>query len=206
MSALYPINKNLKNVVFDKLTPSDIRRFWKIYTSRYSTKVINKRSSGLMKLGGYLLSKQGSCTKKDFLNNIVTTIGHNIYCPFDIGFNHPLYSLVEQIFLCIHEHYHVENDVGVSYLLSKNARAKEETKVYTGTNLLHYIIVYGYIQSIDYFANICAFSSKLYQTSKYDQNYTKQYARTIGTLYRQTGMINSKYIADASNILVEMFI
>jgi hypothetical protein len=88
-------------------TPQLVRDFWHYMTRRFGASVVDKRSAGEMKAVGTLLGAIGVLDRDAFLARYATTIGRNVYIPFDIGTPSPGWSLWGQLMVCAHELQHV---------------------------------------------------------------------------------------------------
>ena len=118
-------------------TPDLVRGLWKYMSQRYGTRVLDKRTSPLMKLFGWGLDLFGVVTRDKFASDFVTTFGKRIYAPFVIGDPTPPWDLWQQVVICAHEHQHVIQATlqpirfEVKYLFSSRARALYEADAYS---------------------------------------------------------------------------
>lgn len=127
----------IRQAVIPKPTPADVRDFWEYMTSRYGTRVIDKRNNIEMRALGELLDLFGVLSKKDFLEKFTTVLPMKnvnvIYTPFEIGVPSKDWSLWQQTRVCVHEINHVlqcreDGDLGFTwgYVTSAAQRAHYE--------------------------------------------------------------------------------
>ncbi len=116
--------------------------FWKYMQGYYGTRVVDKKSSKLMKFVSIILNKFGAMSRKNFMDDFTTTLGKNIYTNFKVGDSDTM-DLRKQISICVHEHQHVvqfNKDIGFSrkYIFNDSARAHYEADAYRCNMEIYY--------------------------------------------------------------------
>ncbi len=151
------------NIKYKTLDQELVKDLWSYISYEYDTKIVDKNKSSFMKALGIFLSTFGIMSKKEFLEDFVTTIGKTIYVPFSIGkgkLNEN--DLLNQIFLCVHEHEHVvqHNKLGrkysIRYVLRSSQRAKFETEAYSTSLEIYYWFFKDFL-STDYLSQLLIF-------------------------------------------------
>jgi hypothetical protein len=119
-----------------EVTPEIVRGLWKHMTEYYGSEVVDKSNSTLMRVVASTLQLFGVEQASDFMTRFTTTVGATIYCPFIVGEPAPGWSLLDELYLCVHEHMHVyqwrTEGIGFAakYLVSSAARAAYEAEAY----------------------------------------------------------------------------
>jgi len=93
----------------------------------------------------FALDTLGIVDKEKFMNHFTTTIGMNIYVPFEIGtMEEGAPSLLSQMATCVHEHMHVKQHLvepalfELKYLFDSVHRAAYEAKAYAANMEMHW--------------------------------------------------------------------
>jgi hypothetical protein len=124
--------------------PETVQQFWQYMTQHYGASVIDKRNAVEMRVAGEALSRLGIVNRKDFLEHFTTTLGHRIYVPFTPGVESEIWSLWEQIKVCVHECTHVEQYDRLGALsfswkyLRSAGRTQLEAEAYRSTMEMEY--------------------------------------------------------------------
>jgi len=118
-------------------SPDTVKSFWDYMQQEYSSKIVAKDESAVMKVAATLLDTLNIQDKEQFMQNFVTTLHRTIYIPFDLGESHPQWSLWGQIRVCVHEHQHIEQGdrdgwatFSTRYVTSSSFRASYEAEAY----------------------------------------------------------------------------
>lgn len=127
-------------------TADDVREFWRVMTSRYGTRIIDKNNSVDMKLVADFLDAMKIVDREAFLRRYVTTIGTRIWLPFTPGVESGGWTLWEQIVVCVHEHHHVYLDrmagegleYEFAYATNSTKRAYIEMECYRCNMCMHW--------------------------------------------------------------------
>lgn len=111
---------------------------WDYFTKSYGTRVVNRHDSNVMQWAGKMLDIVGIMDADVFLDSYATTVGYDVYVPFDIQSPEDPWG---KILICVHEHQHViqynEDDTqGVAqfsarYITSPRWRTRYEVEAYT---------------------------------------------------------------------------
>jgi hypothetical protein len=128
--------------MFREPTPQEVQEFWAYMTTRFDTRVLDKRSSVDMQVVAMFLERIGAQDRERFMRGFTTTIGGTIYVPFDVGVEAPVWDLWTQTVICVHEHQHVVQDrekggLGFEwdYITNSAARTQYEIEAYRGGNM-----------------------------------------------------------------------
>ena len=128
-----------------QITSELVKNLWDHMTKHYGTTVKTKQKSLFMNMIGSFLNLFCIQNKYAFLKDYTTTIGHTIYVPFTIGMDEGIWTLYQQLLVCIHEHQHIvqSNKDGWlkfnwNYLLSSSCRAQYEAEAYSTDIELHW--------------------------------------------------------------------
>lgn len=130
-----------------KLTGKDVVDFWRYMGRVYGFEVKSKADSEFMVLVSQFLGAIGVQDPKVFMEKFTTTIGRDVYVPFEIGKGNQS-ELIGQVVTCVHEAQHVvqygRDEVGFvgRYTLNKTARAHYEMDAYR-TNFEMYWFLTG---------------------------------------------------------------
>lgn len=119
-----------------QITEGLVQDLWCAGLHHFGATTKNKNDSTFMYLISQFLDGCGITDKNDFMNRCTTTIGNEIFIPFDIGNDTTGWSLWNQVATFSHEVVHVrqwrDDTAGfmLKYLCSKNARAEYEAEAY----------------------------------------------------------------------------
>ena len=113
------------------LTKEDVQNAWKYMSKYYDFDIIDKSNAKEMQIAGWALELMDIQDSDDFLKRYTTTIGRNIYVPFEIGEGSQS-KLKLQLCTLAHEAQHVvqfrrnSGKFVFRYLTSDAARASYE--------------------------------------------------------------------------------
>jgi len=182
-----------------KLTAQNIQDYWAFMAQKYGSEVIDKDDSDLMQMVAGFLDLIEVQDKKLFMENYTTTIGDNIYIPFDLGVA-GLYNLWDQIETGAHEHQHIIQlhregplKFSLEYLASKKHRAWYEAEAYR-CDMEIYFWRTGRIMSPGQLAN----RLKNYGVDQGDIDFMEQYFEASAMTIQEGGIIS-----EASQVTIE---
>ena len=116
MTKKYAIDQRIFAIDNRDMTYSYLQCVWREYQFVYKTRIYKKQKSRLMQTVGWYFEKRGIMTKKQFLNDFITTIKRKIFMPYVLTTTN--FSKHSQLLHCVHEHKHVDDKVGITYLYS----------------------------------------------------------------------------------------
>jgi hypothetical protein len=126
------------------LQPDEVTAFWAHMQQRFGTTTVNKADAVEMQIVAGVLDTLGILDKERFLSRFTTTLGRNIYTPFEVGSPNDVWDLWDQVVVCVHEHQHVvQHDreglsFEVSYVADRAARARFEAEAYRSNLEMHF--------------------------------------------------------------------
>lgn len=125
-------------------TPDQTREFWARFNAAWSTRVVQKHESPLMRASARGLQTIGIMSAHTFMTRYTTVIGKTIYPWFMVG-EGDSDMLWRQMVVCVHEHQHVVQfeRMGMApyaaiYGLSRAQRALLEAEAYCCNIELHF--------------------------------------------------------------------
>lgn len=117
-------------------TPDEVRGLWDHMAARYRTRARTKGDEAAWEAVARLLDQIGIVEGDAFMRDFATTIGVDIFVPFEVGVASDGWTLWDQLCVCVHEHQHVAQylaDPGsylVEYVTRPDRRAHLEADAY----------------------------------------------------------------------------
>lgn len=163
------------------ITQQQVKGLWDAMQKQYNTTTYSKQASPEMQIISQILDVLGISDKETFITEFTTTLGRNIYTPFEIGIPDPNHDLLYQLIICAHEHQHVVQyerpygglDFALKYLKDTTWRTAFEAEAYRVSITLHYWIS-GKMPDPQPYVRMVA---EAYGIEKTDQDFMSEYLR-----------------------------
>jgi hypothetical protein len=171
-----------------------VQRFWTHMQSTYGSRTVDKNDAAEMKLVAAFLNEFNIVDDDEFMEHFTTTIGKNIYTPFDIGSDDGRWSLWGQITVCTHEHQHIGQAAGQGfvsfaqdYLAKSEKRTAYECDAYACDLQLHH---WRYRDLPESFIDRVLHSLESYALTETDLRVARKLLKLRALIIRKGGIAN----------------